>query len=103
AGYEAVRRELTALRKIEHPRIVRVLWASKTGDGVWYLATEYIDGTSLDEYTTGGLRLRDREAVDVALDVLDALVAIHPDGARLAELERRSQAGELSEDEFAEW
>jgi len=103
AGYDAVRRELTALRKVEHARVVRVYWASKAADGHWYLITEYIDGVSLDEYTSGGKRLRDREAVDVALDVLDALVAIHPDSVRLEELERRSEAGELSEAEFAEW
>jgi hypothetical protein len=104
AGYEAVRRELGALRKVQHPRVVQVFWASKGADGHWYLITEYIEGDSLDEYTTGQRHLRDREAVDVALDILDALVAIHPDSARLEALEqKRREAGELSEPEFAEW
>jgi uncharacterized protein (TIGR02653 family) len=104
AGYDAVRREIGALRKFRHPRIVEVYWASKTADGHWYLITEYIDGVSLDEYTTGKRHLQDREAVDVALDVLDALVAIHPNSTRLREFdEKRSEGGELSEDEFAEW
>jgi serine/threonine protein kinase len=49
--------------------------------GDWYLITEFIDGESLDEFVTGKRNLRDREAVDVALDLLDALVAFHPDSA----------------------
>ena len=101
AGDEAVRREIGALRKIDHPHVVKVFWAGKTGAGDWYLITEFIDGESLDEFVTGKRRLRDREAVDVALDLLDALVAFHPDAARLKQLEARQ--GELSEAESREW
>jgi hypothetical protein len=78
AGDEAVRREIGALRKIDHPNVVKVFWAGRTTDGSWYLITEFIDGESLQEFATGKRHLRDREAVDVALDLLDALVAIHP-------------------------
>ncbi len=103
AGYEAVRREIGALRKIQHPHVVQVYWAGKTTDGDWYLITEYIDGESLDEYATGNRHLRDREAVDVALDILDALVAIHPDSVRLGELDSKRRNGDFSEAEFEEW
>lgn len=102
AGYEAVRREIGALRKIHHPNVVTVFWADKTSDGDWYLVSEFIDGEPLDEYTSGHRHLRDREAIDVALDVLDALVAIHPDAVRLSELEEKRQLGELSQDEYYE-
>ncbi|HEY6313084.1 MAG TPA: serine/threonine-protein kinase, partial [Streptosporangiaceae bacterium] len=78
AGDAAVRREIGALRKIHHPNVVQVFWAGKTNAGEWYLITEFIDGESLDEFVTGKKHLRDREAVDVALDLLDALVAFHP-------------------------
>jgi protein kinase-like protein len=81
AGYEAVRREISALREIHHPNVVEVFWAGETSMGDWYLITEFIDGESLDEFVTGKRNLRDREAVDVALDLLDALVAFHPDAA----------------------
>ena len=67
AGYEAVRREIGALRKIHHPNVVKVFWAEKTSRGDWYLITEYIEGESLDEYATGRKHLSDREAIDVAL------------------------------------
>ncbi len=103
AGDEAVRREIGALRKIDHPHVVKVFWADKTSAGDWYLVTEFIDGESLDEFVTGNRRLRDREAVDVALDLLDALVAFHPDAARLKHLEARHRDGDLPEAESSEW
>jgi hypothetical protein len=103
AGYEAVRREIGALRKIHHPNVVEVFWAGKTSAGDWYLITELIDGESLDEFVTGNRHLRDREAVDVALDLLDALVAFHPDSARLRELDAKREEGDLAEAESREW
>lgn len=102
AGYEAVRREIGALRKVHHPNVVTVFWADKTPDGDWYLVSEFIDGEPLEEYTSGDRHLRDREAMDVALDVLDALVAIHPHAARLSELEEKRRDGELTQDEYYE-
>jgi hypothetical protein len=103
AGYEAVRREIGALRKIDHPNVVKVFWAGKTSAGDWYLITEFIDGESLDAFVTGKRRLRDREAVDVALDLLDALVAFHPDAARLKQLDAKRGEGDLPEPELREW
>jgi len=103
AGYEAVRREIGALRKIHHPNVVKVFWAGKTNAGDWYLITEFIDGESLDEFVSGNRHLRDREAVDVALDLLDALIAFHPDSARLKQLDVQRREGDLPEAELHEW
>jgi serine/threonine protein kinase len=103
AGYEAVRREIGALRKIHHPNVVEVFWAGKTSVGDWYLITELIEGESLDEFASGKKPIRDREAVDIALDLLDALVAFHPDSARLKQLDAKRREGELSEAEFHDW
>src|ERR1700678_3888190 len=103
AGNEAVRREIGALRKIHHPNVVEVFWAGQTNAGDWYLITEFIDGESLDQFVTGNKRLRDREAVDVTLDLLDALVAFHPDAARLKQLDAKRHEGELPEAESHEW
>jgi serine/threonine protein kinase len=103
AGDAAVRREIGALRKIHHPNVVEVFWAGKTNVGAWYLITEFIDGESLDEFVTGNRRLRDREAVDVALDLLAALVAFHPDSARLKQLDGKRREGGLPEAESREW
>jgi hypothetical protein len=103
AGYDAVRREIGALRKIRHPNVVEVFWAGKTTVGDWYLITEFVDGDSLEEFVTGKRHLRDREAVDVALDLLEALVAFHPDSARLKQLDSKRREGELPEAESREW
>jgi hypothetical protein len=103
AGYEAVRREIGALRKIHHPNVVEVFWADKTSSGDWYLITEFVDGESLDEFVTGSRHLRDREAVDVATDLLNALVAFHPDCMRLRELDAKRREGDLPEAESREW
>jgi serine/threonine protein kinase len=102
-GYNAVRREVGALRKIRHRNVVEVFWAGRTGDGDWYLITEFIDGEPLGEFVGGTRFLRDREAVDIVLDVLDALVAIHPDSPRLGELDAKRRNGDLSEAELREW
>ena len=89
AGYDAVRREIGALRRVHHPNVVKVIWADSTDEGEWYLIMEYVEGELLAAYASGKKQLRDREAIDVALDVLDALVAIHPDSERLAELDQK--------------
>jgi serine/threonine protein kinase len=102
AGYDAVRREISALRRIRHPHVVEVIWADKTPHGEWYLIAEYVQGELLQAYTTGSRVLRDREAVDVALDVLDALTAIHPDTRRLDELEAKKRGGDFSMEDFQE-
>jgi serine/threonine protein kinase len=102
-GYEAVRREIGALRKIRHPHVVEVYWAGRTSAGEWYLITEFIEGEPLSEFVGGTRILRDREAVDVALDLLAALVAFHPDVERLSQLDAQRRDGELSEAEFSEW
>jgi CheY-like chemotaxis protein/tRNA A-37 threonylcarbamoyl transferase component Bud32 len=103
AGYAAVRREIGALRKIHHANVVEVFWAGKTKTGDWYLITEFVEGESLDEFVTGKRRLRDREALDVALDLLDALVAFHPDSVRLNQLAAKGRETDLSEAELHEW
>ena len=103
AGYEAVRREIGALRKIRHPSVVEVYWADRTSVGDWYLITELIEGEPLSEFVGGTKVLRDREAFDVALDLLDALAAFHPDSERLSQLDAKRRDGELSEAEFNEW
>jgi serine/threonine protein kinase len=102
AGYDAVRREISALRKVHHPNVVKVIWADRTDAGEWYLIMEYIEGELLAEYATGKKQLRDREAIDVALDVLSALTAIHPDSERLDALDQKKRDGEITGEEYDE-
>jgi serine/threonine protein kinase len=83
--------------------VVEVFWAGKSNVGDWYLITEFIEGESLDEFVNGKRHLRDREAVDVALDLLEALVAFHPDTARIKQLDAKRREGELPKAELREW
>ncbi|MGH9071422.1 MAG: BREX system Lon protease-like protein BrxL, partial [Acidimicrobiales bacterium] len=99
---EAVRREIKALRKVEHPHVVKVYWADQMEGGSWYLVTEFVEGELLATFTTGKRRMGDRVALVVMLDVLDALVAIHPDSVRLGELDQKKAEGELTEAEYHE-
>ncbi len=99
---EAVSRELKALRKIRHPRVVEVFWADKTDAGDWYLITEFVEGEVLESYVRGEARLSDRDAVDAILDVLEALTAIHPDAEAISKLKKKEEAGALSEAEYLE-
>ena len=73
AGFEAVRREIGALRKARHPRIVEVFWFDSTTAGEWYLVMEFVQGELLADYVVGDKQMTDRQAVDIAVDVLDAL------------------------------
>jgi serine/threonine protein kinase len=102
AGYDAVRREIGALRKVNHPNVVKVIWADRTDQGEWYLIMEYVEGESLADYANGKKHLRDREAIDVALDVLDALAAIHPDTDRLEVLDQKKAGGDITPEEYDE-
>ena len=94
---------LNGIGKVRHPNVVEVFWADRTSAGDWYLITEFVEGESLGEFVTGKRSLRDREAVDVTLDLLDALVAFHPHSARLKQLDAKRREGELSEAEFREY
>jgi uncharacterized protein (TIGR02653 family) len=97
AGYDAVRRELGFLRRVDHPHVLKVIWADQTQDGVWYLITELIEGRLLEEHVYGE-QLSIEKILEIGDELLSALEVIHPDDTRIARL----KTGELSEAEFAE-
>ena len=102
AAYEKVKREIEMLREVDHPHVVKAIWADNTSSGQWYLVTEYLVGETLEAYALGHKRLSAKEAVDLTLQLLGALVAIHPNTHRIGELETRGKSEELAEEEFDE-
>jgi serine/threonine-protein kinase len=95
---EQLRREIAFLRKVNHRNVMKVFWADRTPDGRWYLVSEYVEGTPLDRLMTSPRKFTPDEAGGILDELLEALIAIHPDETRIAEL----HAGELTPEEFAE-
>ena len=98
--YEKVQLEITLLRSISHPHIVRSVWADQTRMGQWYIVTELIHGETLEAYSTGKKRLAPAEAVELISQLLSALEEIHPNDARIAELKQKTD--DFTEDEYDE-
>jgi uncharacterized protein (TIGR02653 family) len=97
-GYDAVRRELAVLRRVDHPNVVKVVWADQAPDGTWFLVSEYVEGELLESYIDRKRQLSVEEVVRIGDQLLAALEAMHPDDERIAEL----KSGELSEADFQE-
>jgi serine/threonine protein kinase len=106
-SYTKVQREIGILRRLSDPpvtaHIVRAVWAASTRAGQWYLVTELLRGDTLAPYAQGTKRLSPEEVVQVGVDLLSALEAIHPNAPRIAELEAKVADGqELEWSEYQE-
>jgi len=72
--------EAEVLANLRHPHIVQVLAAGRTGEGLPYLALEYLPGENLAERVRRQGPLPWRDVVDVGLQVASALYALHEAG-----------------------
>ncbi len=98
-SFDRVRREVGVLRKIQHPNVVQVYWTDRTEDQRFYIASELVKGTVVQEFIDDpDKRLTDGKAIELVVELLDALIEIHPDETRIEEL----RSGQMSRDEFAE-
>ena len=71
---EAVRQEVKALEELAHPNIVRVLGPIPiTSAGEWMVLSEWIDGTTLEEYTSGRIPFSGEEVFKVGQQLLSAI------------------------------
>jgi serine/threonine-protein kinase len=70
------RREAAALRKLNHPNIVRVLETIEEG-GRSYIVMEFVPGGSLAELIKREGKLPIMRTVQIALDLADALTRTH--------------------------
>jgi DNA-binding XRE family transcriptional regulator len=93
-----VRREIGFLRKVEHPRVMRVYWGARTPEDRWYIVSELVDGTPLDTHLKNG-STDPAAAIQIEDELLEALEAIHPNEQRIEEL----KSGELTPEAFAEF
>ncbi|MBC7843915.1 MAG: protein kinase, partial [Gemmatimonadaceae bacterium] len=75
-GQARFRREGTALSRLTHPAIARLLDAGVADSGQPYLVLEYVDGMRIDTYADSAALTRDQR-VDLVLQVLDAVGHAH--------------------------
>lgn len=76
AGEARFRREGTALARLSHPNIARLLDAGVTEAGQPYLVLEYVDGVHIDRYADDR-RLTVNERLGLFLQVADAVAHAH--------------------------
>ena len=101
-GFDPVRREIQALRRLDHPNVVQLIDVGKieSDPPQWFMKLGLLPGRTLREV------LRQTTLVPSSPDVhligqqlLSALCALHPDAARIADLSARET---LDQDEFNE-
>lgn len=93
---EIVYREISALRKVKHPNIVKLQWGERLGNS-WYLVNEFIQGRSLDKLGP----ISDIQALDIIRQVLCGLEALHPN-VRIDELKVKRETELLTDEESLE-
>jgi serine/threonine-protein kinase len=80
ADRSAVKRfeqEVTAAMELRHPNLVYVLYASKTKDGIPYMAMNYIKGEGLDEVIRFDRFMPTARALNIFLQIAQALEHAH--------------------------
>ena len=77
---ERFRREAKSAAALSNPFIVPVFDRGETEDGAYYMAMEYLPGGTLKDRIARAGRLSPREAVEVAIQVAEALQAAHERG-----------------------
>jgi tetratricopeptide (TPR) repeat protein len=73
---ERFEREGEALRRLNHPNIVKML-AAVEEDGLYYLVMEYVPGGSLRDLLENQPQLPIPRVLEIALDLADALTRAH--------------------------
>ena len=74
---ERFRREARSAASLSSPFIVPVFDRGETEDGAYYIAMEYLPGGTLKDRIARAGRLSPREAVEVAIQVAEALQTAH--------------------------
>ena len=77
---ERFKREARSAASLSHPHIVPVFAWGETGDGMYYIAMEYLSGGTLKEKIMSKGALPARTAAAVALQIAEALQAAHEQG-----------------------
>ncbi|MFO0570172.1 MAG: protein kinase [Polyangiaceae bacterium] len=85
-----------------HPNIAAIEWMERLDppDRLPCLLTEFVDGETLEAYCDGRKRLPWTDIRRIALELLDALVVMHPDEDEYEQLKKVADLGELDEPQY---
>ncbi len=73
-------REARLIYSLDHRNIVQVLYYGETGDGLPYMAMEFLEGTDLEQLLRGGYEFERPQIKRIARETLSALKAAHEIG-----------------------
>ena len=73
-NFNSVKDEYDALKHLQHRNIVKFEWNDEANNGQFYTVMEYLDGENLSNYTRTDARLSIFKVLDLAKDILAALV-----------------------------
>ncbi len=90
-------REISALRKVNHPNVVKLLWGDCYGSR-WFIVCEFIEGKTLRQIG----ELPPERSISIVIQVLAALQAVHPNDDRIAELKKAGEQGEMAIEDLHE-
>ena len=76
AAEERFKREFTAIQKLHHPNLVRAL-ALGEGDGIIFVAMEYVRGQNLEQHLKAKGSFTLEEAAPIFLEVAEGLRYLH--------------------------
>ena len=79
-SHERLRREALAIRRIQHPNVVRVLDFGETSDWCPWLAMEFLEGESLAALLARVGTLSEAEVVEILAPICGALEEAHKKG-----------------------
>lgn len=100
-GFDPVRRELHALRRLSHPNVVQLIDVGKieTEPPQWYMKLEIVRGRTLRAILDEEGPLPPQAVRTIGEQLLSALCAIHPNTRRIRQL---SELTELAAEQYEE-
>ena len=79
--FQRFQREARAFSSLQHPNILRVLDFGLAEDQTPYLVTDFVDGTTIEEYLDSGKRkFSVKETIDIAIQLSQAMAHSHNRG-----------------------
>jgi len=77
---EDFRQAAQTIQRFQHPGLVQLRDFGRTADGLYYLASDFWEGVTLEELIAKYGRFQVGQALDIMIQILDVLSAVHQGG-----------------------